>query len=82
MTTKEAKENIMKNWRANCTADRMDNHDKEVFLLNAMEQLADIAFVSGVKTGSGEVREDMASIFLCRPCRDKNKEILDKHHLI
>lgn len=82
MTIKQAKENIMKNWRANYTADHMDNHDKEVFLLNAMEQLADIAFVSGVKTGSREVREDMASIFLCRSCRDKNKEILDKHHLI
>lgn len=42
MTIKEAKENILKNWRANYTADHMDNHDKEVFLLNAMEQLESI----------------------------------------
>ncbi len=34
MNIKEAKDNIMKNWRANYTADHMDNHDKEVFLLN------------------------------------------------
>ena len=39
MTIEQAKENILKNWRANYTADHMDNHDKEVFLLNAMEQL-------------------------------------------
>lgn len=42
MKIKEAKENILKNWRANYTTDHMDNHDKEVFLLNAMEQLESI----------------------------------------
>lgn len=37
MTIKQAKENIMNNWRANYTADHMQNHDKEVFLLNTLE---------------------------------------------
>ena len=42
MKIQEAKENIIKNWRANYTTDHMDNHDKEVFLLNAMEQLEQV----------------------------------------
>jgi len=42
MTTKEAKENIIKNFRANYTNDHQSTHDIEVFLLNAMEQLESI----------------------------------------
>lgn len=42
MKIQEAKENIMKNFRANYTNDHIDNHDKEVFLLNAMEQLEQV----------------------------------------
>jgi len=43
MTTKNAKENIMKNFRANYTNDHQSTHDIEVFLLNAMEQLETIS---------------------------------------
>ena len=42
MTTKQAKENIMNNWRANYANDHQDNHNREVFLLNAMEQLEQV----------------------------------------
>ena len=42
MTIKQAKENVMKNFRANYTNDHQDIHDIEVFLLNTMEQLVDI----------------------------------------
>ena len=40
MTTKEAKENIIKNFRANYTTENNPSvHDIEVFLLNTMENL-------------------------------------------
>lgn len=39
MTIKQAKENIMKNFRANYTNDHQDIHDIEIFLLNTMENL-------------------------------------------
>lgn len=54
MKIKEAKENVMKNFRANYTPDHMDLHDIEVFLLNTMEQLTDIAFEEGLVVGRGE----------------------------
>ena len=57
MTTKQAKENIMKNWRANYTADHMDNHNKEVFLLNAMEQLENIAKDEFVNEYTNELKQ-------------------------
>ena len=42
MKIKEAKENIMKNFRANYTNDHMFRHDVEVFLLNTLEQFQSV----------------------------------------
>ncbi len=39
MTIQEAKENVMKNFRANYTNDHQDIHDIEVFLLNTLENM-------------------------------------------
>lgn len=39
MKIKEAKDNVMKNFRANYTNDHMDIHDIEVFLLNTLENM-------------------------------------------
>ena len=39
MKIQEAKENVMKNFRANYTSDHMSSHDVEVFLLNTLENL-------------------------------------------
>ena len=42
MKIKDAKDNVMKNFRANYTNDHQDIHDIEVFLLNTMEQLTEV----------------------------------------
>ena len=50
MKIKEAKENIMKNFRANYTNDHMSSHDVEVFLLNTLENLQ-LAITSEIRKG-------------------------------
>lgn len=42
MKIQEAKENIMKNFRANYTNDHQSTHDIEIFLLNTLEQFESI----------------------------------------
>ena len=42
MKIKEAKENVMKNFRANYTNDHMALHDIEIFLLNTLEQMQSV----------------------------------------
>ena len=50
MTTKQAKENVIKNFRANYTNDHMDIHDIEVFLLNTLENIQ-LAVTSEIRKG-------------------------------
>ena len=70
MTTKEAKENIIKNFRANYSNDHQSTHDIEVFLLNAMEQLEGIV-----------AKNYLGDVFLCDECRKMNSDLLEKFNL-
>lgn len=49
MKIEQAKKNIINNFRANYTNDRMENGDVENFLLNALDQFEQIIFANDEK---------------------------------
>ena len=84
MTIKEAKENVIKNFRA---LNYPDHHEIEVFLLNTMEQLESVVKADFVKALKDEVWEDheltaeFKKDFLVHPeTEDKINEMCMKSH--